>query len=277
MLFGFLLFLPRLLTDINNRAHFLLNTLFCIAGLGLSLEIFLISGSRTAWFAFFITSIIFLPWIYFIGRDRLNLFRLREKKTLWVIVASVLVTILFFINIGTIKGRLRRPITHDVKTIQNLLNLDLKNIPFQNWDKKRVKSPIARRLILVYYGGLLLAERPWLGYGTQLDLPKLISAKFGNKKISKRNHLHNGFLIVLIRFGLVGGSIIFLAGLCLLYGLIQAYRLKKISKDLFLFLLGAILITAITGLTSFRWIHRDFRFFWLLLAGMSYTRFMFVR
>jgi O-antigen ligase len=278
MIFGFLLFLPRIVKDHPEGMTVYFNILFWIAGFALTLEILLRSGSRTAWLAFVIISTIFLPWVYLIRRDRFNLFRPKEKKTLLFIVIFFLITGLLFVNIKGIERRLSRPINHDMKTIKNLLSFNLKNIPLQNWDrKKRLKSPIARRLILFYYGSLLLAERPWLGYGTKLHLPELLSYKTGNKKIGERSHLHNGFLIVLIRFGLIGGSIIFLAGLCLLNGLIQAYRSKKLSKDVFLFLLGALLITAITGLTSFRWTHRDFRFFWLLLAGMSYTRFMFVR
>ena len=277
ILFGFLMFLPRLLKNNTKGTQLFFNILFWMTGFGLVLEILLLSGSRTAWLACAIISITFLPWIYLIGRDRGRLFRLKEKKTLMVIVTCLLITGLLLVNTKRIKRRLKPVSRYDVKTITDLLSLDLKNIPFQNWDKKRVHSNIARRIILLYYGSKLFSERPWLGFGTTLDLQKLISSKTGNKKISKRNHFHNGFLIVLIRFGFIGGSIFFFAGLYLLYGLIQTFRLKKISKDLFLFILGAFLITAISGLTGFRWTHVGFRFFWLLLAGMAYTRWMFVR
>jgi len=277
ILFGFLLFLPRLLEDSGNGVKYFFKILLWITGFGLALQILLHSGSRTAWLAFAMISTIFLPWIYLIGKGRFRLFRLHKTRLLLVIVICLSTIGLLLVNARLVERRLKSVIRHDVETITDLLSLNLKNIPFQNLDKKPVRSSIARRIILLYYGGLLLSERPWLGYGTEVDLQKLISAKSGNKKISKRNHLHNGFLIVLLRFGLIGGSIFFLAGLYLLHGLIQAYRSEKLSRDLFLFLLGALLITAMTGLTGFRWTHMGFRFFWLLLAGMAYTRWMFVR
>lgn len=68
------------------------------------------------------------------------------------------------------------------------------------------------------------------------------------------------------------GTVLFgLAGFFLVRALVRAYRSGIIARDVFAFLLGSLLITAMVSLVNFRWTQMDFRFVWLLLAGMAYA------
>jgi O-antigen ligase len=85
------------------------------------------------------------------------------------------------------------------------------------------------------------------------------------------DHLHNSYLELLVRFGLVGAALA-----AVLLGLLfratwRAWRQGVLPEDHALWLVGTLAFTAVWCLTDFRSQHHDWRYFWLLLAGSAYA------
>ena len=85
------------------------------------------------------------------------------------------------------------------------------------------------------------------------------------------DHLHNSYLEILLRFGIIGALLLTVAALLLINAVVRAHRAGLIPRDYFLFLLGSFGLVAIWSLFDFRALHADWRAYWLLLAGAAYT------
>ncbi len=266
---GFLLFSPRLLQRSRRVGFTVLRVLFWASGFLVSLEMLLLSGSRASWLACALGTVICVPWLY-IAEFRTNPRLLnRSGKTLAALLAALLL-FLGFLNLDKITNRIHYTLDTDKRFMQQLLRLDFKSMSLQNWGGNYSKGLMIRSA-LSYYGIDLVRDRPWMGWGTAINLPRLLAQKTGMQQLDHFKHLHNGFVILPARFGLLGSALFFLAGLYLLYGLFSVRRTRRMSRDIAVFLFGSLLITAIVGAFNFRWTQMDFRFFWLLLAGMAAT------
>ena len=116
------------------------------------------------------------------------------------------------------------------------------------------------RVLLNIYGYRKWKERPILGWGPGTAF-----------KPYNHAHLHNSYLEVLVRFGIVGATL-FLVMLGLVFrALIWARARDMLPFNLILFLTGTFALAAIFCLTGYRLDKFDFRSFWTLLAGISYT------
>lgn len=271
MLFGFLLFGPRLLKRKDLSITTWLSILFWTTGFGLSLEILLLSGSRSSWLAFALIAIILLPWFYYTRQEKQTKERSQRFTFYLPAVVCLILLVLLFVNLGNITHRISFTIRTNAHALHELLNFDMHEVPFQDWDNTKVESPLIRRLIQAYYGMELFKERPWFGWGTTLNLNQLLAKKTGIQKIGQRKHLHNGLVILLARFGLIGSMLFGLGATYVVYSLVFFRNRKTLSRDVFAFLLGSLLITGLVGMVNFRWTQMGFRFFWLLLAGMAAT------
>lgn len=80
-------------------------------------------------------------------------------------------------------------------------------------------------------------------------------------------HLHNSYLELLSQLGLVGFGLWMLIATLLLWAVYDAVRRGRLSQDLGLFLMLALLYLAVWSLFNFRMVHQDFRGYWALLAG----------
>ncbi len=83
--------------------------------------------------------------------------------------------------------------------------------------------------------------------------------------------LHNSYLEVLVRFGLVGALLFGIAIFFVLRALWFSYKKGITPRDLFLFFSGAFAVTAAWALIDFRMIHMDFRLYTILFGGLMYT------
>ncbi|MFP4063000.1 MAG: O-antigen ligase family protein [Halochromatium sp.] len=82
-------------------------------------------------------------------------------------------------------------------------------------------------------------------------------------------HLHNSYLELLTQLGLVGFGLWILIAMLLLWAVFDAVRHGRLSRDLGLFLMFALLYLAIWSLFNFRMVNQDFRGYWALLAGTA--------
>ena len=82
-------------------------------------------------------------------------------------------------------------------------------------------------------------------------------------------HLHNSYLELLVQLGLVGFGLWMLIASLLLWAVYDAMRRGRVSRDLGLFLILALLYLALWSLFNFRMVHQDFRGYWALLAGAA--------
>lgn len=111
-------------------------------------------------------------------------------------------------------------------------------------------------------------ERPWFGHGP--DGGRQVIAQADNPELSAMAHLHNTYLELLVRFGVVGlaGFGAALAGLG--FGLHRAVRAGALPPQLAVFLVGALAITLVWSAFDFRLLTQDFRFHTVLLAGIAF-------
>lgn len=111
-------------------------------------------------------------------------------------------------------------------------------------------------------------QHPWFGLGP--DAGRRVIAGAGDAELTAMAHLHNTYLELLVRFGVVGlvGFGALLTGLGA--GLSGAARAGAVPPELALFLAGALAITLIWSAFDFRLLTQDFRFHAVLLGGIAF-------
>lgn len=111
-------------------------------------------------------------------------------------------------------------------------------------------------------------ERPWFGHGP--DAGRQIIVQADDPELAAMAHLHNTYLELLVRFGVVGlaGFGAVLAGLGA--GLHRAARAGTLPPQLGMFLTGTLAITLVWSAFDFRLLTQDFRFHIVLLAGIAF-------
>lgn len=83
-------------------------------------------------------------------------------------------------------------------------------------------------------------------------------------------HLHNTYLEILVQFGAVG--LLLVAALLLVFAhrLRRSYQAGHISSRYCGFFLGILVLILIWSLFDYRLPHRDWRVFWMIIAGSAY-------
>jgi O-antigen ligase len=211
------------------------------------LQFVIISGSRNVWLA---VLLIFPPILFFRYRHLLKSQRFQLPRK-WVIVpAAFLAVVLSILMIGSynsVAERLGRE--HD--DFERLVKLETDGYN---------QYGFGVRILLNLFGIEKFKERPVFGWGAGTDF-----SNFGMP------HLHNSYLEILVRFGLIGALAFALLAFFLFKGLLWAKSNTGIPLDLWLFLLGTLLLTALWCLTDYRLSRIDFRFFFIFIAGIAYT------
>lgn len=111
-------------------------------------------------------------------------------------------------------------------------------------------------------------EQPWLGLGP--DAGRQIVVHAGDPELAAMAHLHNTYLELLVRFGVLGlaGLAAVLVGLGV--GVRRAVRTAALAPPIVIFLAGALSITLIWSAFDFRLLTQDFRFYTVLLGGIAF-------
>jgi len=131
------------------------------------------------------------------------------------------------------------------------------------------------RLHLWKFGLAKWLEKPVLGWGpgttlAMIDAENDIALKNPDGTTSY-DHLHNAYLEVLFQLGLTGFALITVVCALLVWLVIQGYRKQCLSRYLLTFLLGNFVLIAVYSLTDFRHLHWNWRFYWLIIAGIAFA------
>ncbi len=243
---------PRIWGPTQKHFRFILRLAVWFAFLAFFLEVLLITQSITSWIA----GIIVIPSLLLIFvRKHFKLMRtkLRTAGILFAMVGIVAIAFLLVKNTGTIEKRL----SSQEKVMQAIATLDFDKIPFT--------GGIGVRLWTYRYGVGKWLERPLFGWGTGVEV-----AKLPQRPAKSLDHMHNTYLEILTRFGIVG-LFLFIAGIGLfVISLKNAYYSGRLPLDLFLFLIGALGILVIWSAGNFR-LPTYWRCFYILLGGMGYS------
>ncbi len=126
---------------------------------------------------------------------------------------------------------------------------------------------VAGRLFMTKAGIDKWLERPIFGWGTGVNAVEFFPDL--NEKVGEMTHLHNTYVEMLVRMGLVGAAFYVFAVLYLIRGIFNAYRRGLMEKDVFVFLVGIFGLLMIWCITDYQLQSTDWRFYWLVMFGIS--------
>lgn len=150
---------------------------------------------------------------------------------------------------------------------EKILELDIKEIPY---------SSIGARIHFVDYGKKLIFERPFFGWGPGTSSTQYLTktdnvflSASDKENLSKFSHLHNLFLEVVVRLGLVGFVI------CLISIVIFVKIFKNTTNttkgNIPKFFLVFLALNLYFNIYDFRYICQDYRNFLILYAGIFFS------
>jgi len=225
-------------------------------------ETFILGRSRGAW----TSALIVIPVITFLkfkGSLRKNPLELRYR----ISFLALAVVILLFVVLAGSKS-IKERVSAELPMIRAALKGEFDKIPTKGFGV---------RVQALRYGLSKIKERPLLGWGP--GSTKYLISKSNNPhllhplaegKYAWIDHLHNTYLEILFRFGLVGAVIFGLLIFWLLKPIILAINENSLPKDIALFVVGTFALIAIWSISDFRLLHHDWRNYWLLIAGIAY-------
>ena len=184
------------------------------------------------------------------------------KSFVYLLGVTAVLVVLAYANQGAIKNRFYT----EMDTTRELLSGNFDAIDTVD-EQGRVKS------IGVHYHLFLFAldhlkENPWFGLGPGISKPLIKEHWVASKTF---HHVHNSYLEMMLRLGIVGTTLIFVMLALIVYGGWRAYREQRIDRDLFMFLVAALTLHLLVCFTDFRMLHTDWRYYWFLVGGALYS------
>ncbi|MGD2138165.1 MAG: O-antigen ligase family protein [Gammaproteobacteria bacterium] len=214
--------------------------------------------SRGTWLAFGLVAPVLLLLRYW-----RSLTMLESRRLLWVAMAGVL---LFATLLAFNSDLIRQRLAAEKDTVAAIVAGGLDSAP---------KSSISYRLYLWRFAVGKWAQHPLLGWGP--GSTETLIAESGREELYQtRNmgyldHLHNTYLETLLQLGVLGAFLWLGLLAALVQGLWRAHRAGVLPRDMLLWYLGFLVLTAIWSLFDFRLLHYDWRYFWILVAGSGYS------
>ncbi|MEW8662043.1 MAG: O-antigen ligase family protein [Candidatus Thiodiazotropha sp.] len=131
------------------------------------------------------------------------------------------------------------------------------------------------RLHLWRFGIRRWLERPLFGWGpgmteSLVETENTEALKHDGKE--SFDHLHNAYLELLLQLGLVGMCFVSWLAALMVVCLVRHFRRRDVSVYWFSFLMGNFVLIAVYSLTDFRHLHWNWRFYWLILAGIVFAQ-----
>lgn len=261
ILLGVLLFAPRWLHCDSRHSRW---TCFTLYVLTLFLVLFflrgmIISQSRGVWLAAVIViptaSILFYRKNVFQGSIK------NRRWIMWLFVAAIL-TLAAAPNLSLIYER----ISLQSRSLNIIVEQGLENAP---------RDGVGHRLHMWRFGIEKWSEHPFIGWGpgsTQFLVGKETTAALFNPKDGKPwDHLHSLYVELLLQLGLIGAVLVVAIVALLVKSTLDANKERRLPNDLLFFFISCIALIAIYSLTDFRHLQWNWRFFWLLLAGIGFS------
>jgi O-antigen ligase len=265
---GLLVFAPRLLGRKELRPSFVLRVGLWFITLAVLVQGLIMTQSRGAW----LTAAIGIPAVtmvrYWKADSRQG--RSRRLRVAFVGVALFACATLVGVNLRTVTARL----SGEREMFAAAWRGDFKAVP---------TAGFGVRVHTFRFGVTKWLERPLFGWGpgcteyliSHSGLPQLRHSEMVDGEWQEGpdwlDHLHNTYLEILVRFGLVGAFFMFCSLGLLVRGLWLAHREGRIPLDYAWFLTGALGLMAIWSLSDFRLLHPDWRSYWILIGGITAT------
>ncbi len=255
---GVSIFSQRMYSSVKDKNYFYAYLIFWCINLILMIDALLITRSRTAWFSILLILPIILIIYY---RKNLNYRKINIKWTV-AILTIILVSIVF--NFKLIKNRMLL----EYPTFKAILEGHESAI--------NLNSSTGARYFLYKFAIKKIEQRPFFGWGAGVT-PCLIKTST-HPRLQVRvgsgyewlDHLHDNYLEILVRFGVIGAILMLCTLIILIRRLTRSYRKGTLSQDTYLFLIGSLALIILCGLTNFRLLHPDYRFFWACIGGLIY-------
>lgn len=168
-------------------------------------------------------------------RDRVT--RRRYLQLMAITILAITASVGYF-NSRTLSQRLDQA-SHSVALLSSH---SLDNVPF---------TSLTARLVIWRFGIEQWAKRPLFGWGPGTDVAEDIpGAPVWPGTLEKFTHVHNGYLQVLVRFGLVGFAFFVAIALALIRSLARGWRSGEVSTSVALALLSSSLLAALVNITD---------------------------
>lgn len=148
-------------------------------------------------------------------------------------------------------------------TIASIINGDLSNLPM---------TPIGQRVFMYMAGLEAWLQKPWLGWGPDGSLAVIAQADMPQGIV--HDHLHNGALDVLVRFGVVGALIFYSIPVILVRAAWCSLRAGWLQADTAQFALVAIATIAVADLTESYIASGHGWSLLMLIGGVMYTGYL---
>jgi O-antigen ligase len=136
------------------------------------------------------------------------------------------------------------------------------------FDEIEAKGSFGKRYHMLLFGWEHAQRNLLFGLGPGVTEP-LMKSEW--TKTRPHSDLHNGYLEILLRLGLVGAALFLALLVLLVQGSWRAYRAQRIPWDLFLLLMTALALHLLGTLTNFRMLNIDWRHYWLLFGGILFS------
>lgn len=252
-LLGLVIFFRSLLGNSSHRWWFSLRLILWLGAVLLTGYALLISWSRASWLALLVSVLIAVPASWF----RLQRSTSTSSRRQILIAAAVLLSLM--ISGYFIADRIGDRLAFEQDSYSKLFSGDIETL-----DDKSVGS----RARMLVYGFQLWEQKLLFGWGpARTDL--MLDAH-PNAALHHFDHLHNSYLELAVRLGMVGLILVLAIVWLSLYRLWQRYRQGLIQPDTFWFLAGSLGLFTIWSAFDVRFDHSDGRHFWLLLGGVIY-------
>ncbi len=258
---GLLVLAPRLLEA--TVAPPWLKSLTRILGpilLLLFLEALVLSQSRSGWVA---AGLVFPPILLLRYRRALAALNWRAPRTLATVALLLAGLGLFVRENAEIIGR-RLPA--NVAGVEHAIKGE---------KAEEADTSIGFRLLMWQVGLERWLERPLTGWGPGSTEMLLTQSKVAmlHRKSGKSlfSHLHNTYLEVLLKFGLVGAGLFGALGAGFLLALWRGWQAGLLAADLAWLLLGIWGLSLVWSFFEFRFFHYEWRNYCMLLGAVSFS------
>lgn len=261
-LFGLLLLLPRaLLAPRLSASRRVLRSALWLLALYLSSYLLVVSQARGTWLAAMLVGAAL--YLYHRRTGGADTVPVAARSRSLGRVAGALVLLLFAVGLYRNADPFMRRIAPDFAVARQILS---------GGHGYSSSSSFSFRYHAQKFGLEKWLERPLLGWGAGSSRPLIESS--GRRELYKPEtgqwlgRMHNAYIEILVRFGLVGLGLL---GLALGYGVASLYRARReagLAEDYWRFFLAGFGLLAVWGLSS-TFTSPAWQAYWMLLMGIG--------
>lgn len=250
-----LIFLFAVFSKIREEANWVLKCLKYVTWYFMASFMFLcviFTQSRMVWAGMFAVIVSFIGILcYRAIRNTHTCYKLKTKVGVSLLIVGVVAA---WVSMPVVSNRL----AYERADIASIWAGDTEDLRY---------GSAGVRWRLVEYGWDLFNDRPLLGYGPGSSKPLISQSPDAN--LRNMPHLHNAYLEVLLRLGIIG-SAIFLALLCAItYHLYRCHKTGSAPPEIAWFVYANLLFVAIYNFGSYRLDHMDMRVYWYIVIASA--------